>query len=210
MVIMKLYYSKGACSLVPRIIINELKIPCEFESVDLTTKITQSQKNFYEINPKGYVPTIVTDDNKVLTENTVILQYLADHYGAAFMLPATKDFERYRILEWLNFISTELHKNFAVLFNPKFPQTIKNEIQMPLLQQKFEIVENQLAKNEFLTGDHFSLPDAYLFVVLRWAVFFKLDLKSLPNLIHFFNTMLARPSVKKSLSEEELPNREIA
>jgi len=199
---MKLYFAKGACSLVPRIIINELNIPCEFESIDMKTKMTESGKNFHDINPKGYVPTIVTDDNQVLTENAVILQYLADHYGAT-LLPGTNDFHRYQILEWINFIATEIHKNFSLLFKPQYPQEVK-DIQMSLLQQKFAYVDKQLSKTTYLSGDNFSLPDAYLLVMLTWTTHFKFDLNSLTHVVRFFNMMLDRPSVKKSLQEEGL------
>lgn len=207
---MKLYYAKGACSLVPRIIINEINIPCEFESVDLQTKTTQSGKNFNDINPKSYVPTIETDDHHVLTENSVILQYLADHYDATSLLPGTKEFHRYQILEWVNFVTTELHKNFGVLFKPQYPEEMKKDVQIPLLQQKFAYVDKQLSKTKYLTGDQFSLPDAYLFVMLMWSIHLKVDLKNLSHLTQFFNTMLERPSVKKSLEEEGIRLRAMA
>src|SRR5437870_2266196 len=113
---MKLYYSKGACSLAVRILINELNISCKYEAVNLKTKETETGKNFYEINPKGAVPTLILENNNVLTENAVIHQYLADQQKAHHLLPNLNDFKRYQVLEWLNFIATELHKGFSPLF----------------------------------------------------------------------------------------------
>src|SRR5690349_19217638 len=122
---MKLYYSKGACSLAVRIIINEIGLQSEYEAVDLKTKKTATGQDFLKINPKGSVPVIQTDEKQILTENAVIQQYLADTNKATQLLPALGNFERYRVLEWLNFISTELHKGFSPLFNPNVPNELK-------------------------------------------------------------------------------------
>ena len=144
---MKLYYSKGSCSLAVQIIINEIGIESAFEAVNLSTKKTSTGIDFFTINPKGSVPTLVTDENKVLTENAVIQQYLADTYKATSLLPANGDFQRYQVLELLNFISTELHKNCSPLFNPNIPEQIKEDIFRPILKTRLTLVANQLQKN---------------------------------------------------------------
>ena len=201
---MKLYYSKGACSLAPRIIINEIGIACEFETVDLTSKKTQSGQNFNTINPKGSVPTLVTNDNETLTENAVILQYLADINKAESLLPFIGNFKRYKVLEWLNYVTTELHKGFAPLFNPNMPQEIKDTIYIPQLKTKFAYLNKNLEDKTYLNGEQFTLPDAYLFVVLTWSFYFKIDLNEWPNVMRFLKDVQARKAVQQSLEEENL------
>ncbi len=199
---MKLYYAKGACSLVPRIIINELGLTMvTFESVNLKTKITASGENFLHINPKGSVPVLKLDQGEVLTENAVILQYLADQAKATQLLPNIAEFQRYRVLEWVNFITTELHKGFSVFFNPSIPDTLKNDIFKPLIFKKFDYVNQQL-QNNYLMGSHFTLPDAYLFVILTWATLFKFDLNAWPNLHAYFQRLRDRKSIQLSLMQE--------
>ena len=201
---MKLYYTKGACSLAVRIIINELEIPCEYESVDLATKKTENSKDFLQINPKGGVPTIELDDGHILTENAVIQQYLADTHSEKKLLPSINDFERYHTLEWLNYVATELHKGFSPLFNSKLPQEIKDELFIPMLQKKFAYVDKHLQQNKYLLGKHFTLPDGYLFVMLLWANKFKLDLSKFANISQYYQHMRERPAIMKSLKEEHL------
>lgn len=201
---MKLYFSKGACSLVPRIIINELNLPCEFIAVDLATKKTQNGDNFYSINAKGSVPALTIDKGETLTENAVILQFLADSTKATALLPPVNQWERYRVLEWLNFITTELHKGFSPLFNAKLSQDVKDQIFIPALKAKLSHVNTHLEKNTYLSGDNFTLPDAYLFVMLTWASHFKFPFQEWTHLSRYFNELLARTSVQKSLEEEGL------
>ncbi len=198
---MKLYYANGTCSLAVRIIINEIGLNSEFEAVDLKTKKTASGQDFFQINPKGSVPVIVTDDNEILTENSVIQQYLADTHHATQLLPALGNFKRYRILEWLNYISTELHKGCGPLFSPGIPLELKNDIFKPALKNKLSYVEKNL-KNQFLLGEHFTLADAYLFVILSWLPHFKIDLNEWPQLSRYFTELQQRPTIKKSLTEE--------
>jgi glutathione S-transferase len=200
---MKLYYSKGACSLAVRIILNELAIPCDYEAVDLKTKKTETGLDYFTINFKGAVPVLVLDNQEVLTENSIIQQYLADQYKATQLLPPVGDFKRYRVLEWLNFVSSDLHKGFGPLFNANVSEAMKEEIFKPILKNKFNFVEKRLANNKFLLGDHFTLPDGYLFVVLRWAQHFKI-LSTFPHLSRYFSDLQKRPSVQKSLKEEGL------
>lgn len=201
---MKLYYSKGACSLTVRIIINELGLASDYESVNLSAKQTETGTDFLSVNPKGAVPTLVIEQNKILTENAVILQYLADSQQATELLPPVTDFNRYRVLEWLNYVSTEMHKGAGILFNPRVPQTVKDELFIPLLKAKLNYLAAHLAKQAYLAGDHFTLPDAYLFVVLNWLQVFKIDLHEWPALSAYFATIKNRAAVKKSLQEEGL------
>jgi glutathione S-transferase len=198
---MKLYYATGACSLAVHIVINELNLPCEYESVDLHTKKTKTGVNFLEINPKGEVPTLVLDNGQVLTENAVIQQYLADQHPSP-LLPNKEDFRHYRVLEWLNFVSTDIHKGFGPLFSSDVPQALKESLFIPNIKKKFAYVDQQLANNTFLTGNEFALPDGYNFVLLTWLKPLKVDLAQWPNITRFFNAVKARPAVHKSLEEE--------
>lgn len=201
---MKLFYTKGACSLATRIVINEIGIDCEYESVDLRTKRTESGEDYLKINPKGAVPALLIYDNEVLTENTVIQQYLADKNKAVNLLPAIGNLKRYRVLEWLNYISTELHKSFGSLFNPVIPQELKDKYLVPLLKAKFDFVNNQLKNKDYLYSSTFTLPDAYLFVMILWTYHFKFDLNAWPYIAHYFSGLQQRKSIKKSLEEEGL------
>ncbi|KTD24805.1 glutathione S-transferase [Legionella lansingensis] len=200
---MKLYFTQGACSLAVRIVINEIGVDCEYEAVDLKTKKTEENRDFLSVNPKGAVPVLELDNHQILTENAVIQQYLADKYQARELLPPVGDFNRYRVLECLNFISTEVHKSFGGLFNPSFPQEIKDKIFIPLIKSKLSFIDKQL-KNQYLMGDHFTLADAYMFVMLLWAGSFKIDLKAWDRLPHYFATLNKRGSIVKSLKEETL------
>jgi glutathione S-transferase len=201
---MKLYYSRGACSLAVRIVIHEIGIACAFESVDLKTKQTETNADYFKINLKGAVPALVLDEGAVLTENVVIQQYLADTYKAETLLPPAGHFNRYRVLEWLNFVSTDLHKSCSPLFNPKVPQEIKDTIFKEVLKKNLQFTDKHLEKNSYLTGDDFTLPDSYLFVVLRWLPSFGIAHADYPNLARFFNEVKERPAVAKALQEEGL------
>lgn len=201
---MKLYYAPGACSLAVRITINEIGLKSEYELVDLKQKKTAGGKDFLNINPKGSVPTIETDDGEILTENAVILQYLADTAKATKLLPNVGDFKRYRILEWVNYITTELHKTCGPLFSPAISQEIKDQIFIPLLKSKLSFVDKHLENRNYLFGDGYTLPDGYLFVILRWAIYFKLNLADWPNLQRYFNELSKRKSVHESLVQENL------
>ena len=199
---MKLYYTKGACSLVVRIIINELNINTEFESVNLSTKKTTTGRNFLEINPKGAVPTLEINPKEILTENAVILQYLADNAKATQLLPAIGDFNRYRVLEWLNYVATDLHKGIGILFNPAVTSELREQLFIPLLKSKLTFVNNHLQDNRYLAGESFTLPDAYLFVMLLWTSYFNLDLKEWSHLARYFEELKSRLSIKKALEQE--------
>lgn len=199
---MKLYYSKGACSLSIRITMNEIGVKCEFEAVDLKTKQTESGQDFLKVNPKGAVPTLVTDKNEILTENVAIQQYLADTYQATQLLPALNHFDRYRVIEWLSYVATDLHKTCGPLFNPAISNDLKASFYHPLLKGKLDFVNKQLAEREFLALNQFTVADSYLFVILSWLPYFKIDINQWENLSKYRKTLLERNSVKQALTAE--------
>jgi len=201
---MKLYYSRGACSLAVRIIINEIGLTSEYEAVDLKTKQTETGSDFLKINPKGVVPTFITDEGETLTEVSVILQYLADSAHAAQLMPPPPHFNHYRVLEWLNYVATELHKSIGPLFRTTFTEEMKQSIFVPMIKTKLKFVDNHLHRHKFLVDEHFTLPDAYLFVILRWAMMLKFDLAKWPYVYRYFAELLNRPSIQKSMQEEGL------
>lgn len=198
----KLYYSKGACSLAPRITLNELGVPFDQVSVNLKTKETEKGEDYLKINPKGSVPAIQLDDGSVLTENTALHQFLAEKHHANALLPPPGEMKRYRILEWLSHISTDLHKSFGAFFNPEIPADLKEKIFKPLLMKKLKLVETHLKNNTYLMGNDYTLPDAYLYVITRWFPLVKLDTNEFPNLMRFSKKMEERPAVKKALVDE--------
>lgn len=198
---MKLYYSPGACSLSPHIVALEADLPLQLEKTDLAKKTTASGEDFLKVNAKGYVPALKLDDGSVLTEGPAIVQYLADKAPASKLIPAAGTLERYRVLEWLNFISTELHKTFSPLFNPTTTDARKQEVR-EYLAKRFTTVEQQLAKTPFITGDSFTVADAYLFTVLGWGKYVNVELpKSLQD---YLGRVFQRPAVQQALKEEGL------
>jgi len=203
---MKLYYTSSVCSLAVRIILHELGISCEYESVNLKTKITETGLDYLKINPKGSVPALVLNNNDVLTENAVILQYLADTYNAVELLPPVGNIKRYRTLEWLNFVSTDLHRYCAPLFWSKFSEDTKENVFIPILSNKLSIVDRHLHNHKFLMGNLLTLADSYLFVILIWLAKLKINIKEWPNLSRYFVDMKQRKSVQQALDEENLVN----
>ena len=201
---MKLYFSPGACSLSVHITVNEMGLPCEYEAVDLKTKKTASGADFLKVNPKGEVSTFVLDNGEVMTENAVIMQYLADHYKKTNFLPGIDDFNRYRILEWVNFITTDIHKSFFPLFSQAVAQEEKDNIFIPLIKKKFDFVDKHLENRDFVAADRYTLPDGYLFVMISWLPMFKIDMNGWKNIPRYFAAIKARPAVQKSLAEEGL------
>lgn len=200
---MKLYFSKGACSLAVRITLHELGVPCKFESVDLKTKTTETGKNFLEINPKGVVPVLVLDNQEILTENAAIQQYLADTYKAPHLLASVGTFKRYRTLEWLTFISTDLHKGCSPLFNSKVPQDLKNSIFIPNLKKSLNIADIHLNHQQpYLMGEEFTVADSYLFVILSWLPHFEIQLSEWKHLSRYVVELRKRPAIQQSLKEE--------
>lgn len=199
---MKLFYAKGACSLGVRIVITEMGINCEFESVNLQTKKTETGQDYLKINDKGSVSALQLDDGQILTENLVIMQYLVDHFKNSQLCPPVNDFKRYKVLEWLNFMSTEVHKTLGALFNPAIVGEYREKIIMPLIKKRFDYLNSHLEGKDFLYDNHFTLPDAYLFVMLLWTFHFKINLQDWPNLEQYFNHLSQHPSVVKALKAE--------
>lgn len=203
---MKLFYSPGACSLAPHILLREAGLTADLVRVDLATKKTEQGEDFRSINPKGYVPALVLDAGGVLTETAVILQYLADLAPDKKLIPAAGDMERYRCLEWLNFISTELHKSLGALFNPNTPQTWR-EIVLQMLSRRLDFIAKQLADQPYLMGSSFMAADAYLFTLLSWTAHLNIDLSNWPVLKEYLARVAARPAVRQTLAEEGLLKR---
>jgi glutathione S-transferase len=200
---MKLYYAPGACSLSPHIVATEAGIPVELVKVDLGKHQTASGEDFMAINPKGYVPALRLDDGTVLTEGPAIVQYLADKNPASGLAPANGSIERYRLQEALNFIGTELHKNFGPLFNPATPDAAK-EAQKATIAKKLAYLNDQLANKQYLMGDKFTVADAYAFTIVNWTNFVKIDLKPYPNLAAYMGRVGGRPKVQETLKAEGL------
>jgi glutathione S-transferase len=200
---MKLYYSPGACSLAPHIAICEAGLPFAGEKVNLQTKKTESGGDYLRINAKGSVPALVLDDGAVLTECAVILQYIADRVPAAKLAPPAGTFERYRLMEWLNYVSTEIHKGFSPLWNPKATPDWKAAA-VALLGSRLGWLAGQLEGKSYLTGESFSVADAYLFTVLSWAAHVGVDLGQWPALAAYQSRVGHRPKVQQALREEGL------
>lgn len=201
---MKLYYSKGACSLAIHITLHELKQPCEYIPVTLSTHTLSNGEDFYTINPKGAVPTLQLDNGTILTENAIIQQYLADTHKARQLLPPLGDIQRYHVLAWLNYASTDLHKSFSPFFNGKVPKPVLEEAFKPIIVNRLTYLNNQLATHDYICGKHYTLPDAYIFTTLRWVGHTGLSLNDYPHVLRYFNQMKARPSVVAAMKEEGL------
>lgn len=200
---MKLYYSPGACSLSPHIVSREVGIPVDLVKVDTKTHKTEDGRDFYTINPRGYVPVLELDDGTVLREGPALVQFLADKVPASGLAPAAGTMDRVHLQEWLTYIGTEIHKTFAWLFNPAAPEEAK-KIARDRLATRFAEVDQHLASRKFLLGDNFTVADAYLFTVVNWSNFMKIDLQPYPNLSAFMARVVARPKVQEALKAEGL------
>jgi glutathione S-transferase len=200
---MKLYFAPGACSLSPHIVLREAGLPFDLESVDLKAKKLKNGADYYQINPKGQVPLLALDDGETLTEGPAIVQYIADMAPASGLIPPAGSKERYRAQEWLNFISSELHKNFSPLFRPNTPDDYK-PLARDNVANRFAYVDKHLSNRPYLLGDKFMVADAYLFTMLKWAKFLSLDLTPFPNLLKFMARVGERPKVKEALRTEGL------
>lgn len=198
---MKLYYAPHACSLAPHIVLRELDLPFELIRIDNITRRTASGEDFLAINPKGYVAALQLDNGQVLTEGPAILQYLADLRPEANLAAANGTFERVRLQEWLNFISTEIHGGLGWLFSAQFPNEVKALIKAKLFK-RFVVLSQTLERQEYLMADGFSIADAYLFTVLRWVPLFSIELNQWPALVRFQARVGQRPAVKTALSAE--------
>ncbi len=199
----KLYYSPGACSLSPHIVLRESGLPFDLVLASTKTKKLADGTDFNTINPKSYVPVLELNDGQRLTEGPAIVQYIADQVPAKQLAPAAGTMERYRVMEWLNFITSELHKSFSPLFNPAMPEEGKALYRQRLLT-RFQWVDSQLEGRDYLMGNSFTVPDAYLFTVTNWCKPVGLDISSFKNLGAFMARMAARPAVQEALAAEGL------
>jgi len=198
---MKLYYAPGACSLSPHIVLREADLRFTLVKTDTKTKKLEGGGDYWAINPKGYVPCLELDNGERLTEGPAIVQYIADRAPTKGLAPESGSFERYRLQEWLNYVSTELHKGYGALFTPTTPQDYK-PIVLDRLALRYELVEAALSKQPYLLGAGFSVADAYLFVVTRWADRVKLSLERFPSLRAFQARVGERPTVHAALAAE--------
>lgn len=200
---MKLYYSPGACSLSPHIVLNEAGFNYEVERVDLASKKTEKGADFLAINPKGYVPVLALDDGQILSEGPAIVQYLGDQKPASGIVPKAGSMERVRAQEWLNFITSELHKTYSPLFRPTTPEEYK-KLAREYLAKRLAILDKHLAGKQYILGDKFTAADAYAFTVLRWSQYTNVDLSPFPNIKAFMERVAARPKVQETLKQEGL------
>ena len=200
---MQLYFSPGACSLASHIALREAGLPFDLKRTDVKTKKLEDGSDYFAVNSKGAVPALRLDDGQVLTEGPAILQYIADQKPDSRLAPKSGTLERYRLLEWLNFITSEIHKGFSPLFNPTVDVKVK-EYTTQNLEKKFDWLNTQLAGKKFLTGDNFTIADAYLFVVVNWTNFVGIDLARWPALKEFQARVAARPQVQEAMTTEGL------
>jgi glutathione S-transferase len=200
---MKLYFAPGACSLAPHIASSELGIPLDLEQVDIREKKTKSGKDYWTINPKGQVPMLELDNGERLTEVPVILQYLSDQKPAAGFSPAAGTMDRYRMLEWLNVVTSDMHKTYGPIFRPTTPDEFK-KLSREVIGRRLEWLDKHLAGKQYLMGDKFTLPDMYMFTVLRWSPVVGVDLGKYPNVKAYADRVAARPKVAEALKAEGL------
>lgn len=199
----KLYYSPGACSLSPHIVLREAGLPFDLVLASTKTHKLADGTDYYGINPKGYVPLLELDDGQRLTEGPAIVQYLADQAPASKLAPPAGTMERYRLMEWLNFITSELHKGFSPLFNAAYPEEAKALGRTKLIE-RFKWVDGQLEGKTFLMGDTFTVADAYLFTVSNWAQHVGVDLAPFSRLADYRARIAQRPAVQEALKAEGL------
>ena len=199
---MKLYYSPGACSVAPHIVLREAGLKFDLEKVDLAAKKTETGEDYLAVNPKGYVPALKLDDGTVLTEVAVVCQHIADLRPRRGLAPKPKTPERYKLMEWLNFVATEIHKGISDFYNPKITPEWR-EAKLERLGRRFDYLEKALGSNQYLMGE-FSIADAYLFTVLNWTDRLQVDLSRWPNIQSYKGRIAGRPSVKKTMKAEGL------
>ncbi|WP_306603590.1 glutathione transferase GstA [Azonexus sp.] len=200
---MKLFYTPGACSLSPHIVLCELALPHELVKVNLATQQTEDGRDFTTINPKGYIPALLLDDGELITEGPAIVQYLADLKPEAGLLPPAGTLARVRVQEWLTFIGTELHKNFTPLFKPTASADWKAAASSNI-ERRFAYLDDILNGRDYLTGSEFSVADAYLFTVINWTFFLKMSLAEWPALVDYHHRIATRPAVQEALRSEGL------
>lgn len=200
---MKLYYSPGACSLSPHIALLEAGLPYELVKVDLRAKKLENGDDYLQVNPKGQVPALRFDSGEMVTEGPVIVQVIADRAADKNLAPARDSAERYKLLEWLNFLTSELHKSFGPMFSPALSDDTKAFFKDRIMG-KLKYIDSQLAGRDYLMGKQFTVADGYLFTMLIWAERMKFDLAAMPNLVAYKARVAARPKVQEALKKEGL------
>ncbi|MBN6043272.1 glutathione transferase GstA [Citrobacter sp. ku-bf4] len=200
---MKLFYKPGACSLASHITLRESGKDFTLDGVDLMKKRLENGDDFFAVNPKGQVPALLLDDGTLLTEGVAIMQYLADSVPDRQLLAPVSSISRYKTLEWLNYIATELHKGFTPLFRPDTPEEYKPTVRA-LLEKKMQYVDAALSEGQWICGSRFTIADAYLFTVLRWAYAIKLNMDGLDHIAAYMKRMAARPGVAAAMKAEGL------
>lgn len=201
--LMKLYYLTGACSLASAIALLEAGLKFELVKVDRKTHKAADGLDFNEVNPKGYVPALALDNGEVLTENVAVLQYIADRNPAAKLAPPAGTLERYRLMEWLSFISSEIHKSFSPLFRAEAHEAVK-EYARANLSKRLDYAERALGSKSYLMGEQFTVADAYLYVVLGWGAHVNVDIGRWPQLKRLHERVGARPRTIEALKSEGL------
>ena len=200
---MKLYYSPGACSLSPHIVAREAGIEVDLVKVDLKARKLEDGGDYARINAKGYVPALALDDGTLLTEGTAIVQYLADRHPDSGLAPSNGTLERYRLQEWLNFLTSEIHKSFSPLFNPAAAEGWKQAARENIVR-RFDLITERLGPNAYLMGERFTVADAYLFTLLNWCQWTGIDLARWPALKAYQAHVAGRPKVQEALRAEGL------
>jgi len=200
---MKLYYSPGACSLSPHIVLREAGMKFDLAKTSTKTHTLADGSDYYAVNPKGYVPLLELDNGERLTEGPAIVQYIADHAPASGLAPAAGTMARYRLMEWLNFISTEIHKSFSPLFNAAMPDDAKAAFKSKI-KDRLTWVDSRLEGCDYLMGERFCVADAYLFTVTNWAPHVGIDIDDLKNLSAYRARVGARPAVQQAMQAEGL------
>ena len=201
---MKLYYWPGACSLSPHIVSREAGIDLQLPQLDRGERKTADGTVLSSVNPKNQVPVLEMDDGQKLTEGPVIVQYLADQKPASGLVPPPGTMERYRVQEWLNFVTSELHKTFGAAVPSDHAGRIQDDLSREFLGQRFDWIDKQLAGKQYLMGDKFTVADAYLFTVLRWSPRVGIDLSKWPNITAYLDRVAARPKVQEAMKAEGL------
>jgi glutathione S-transferase len=200
---MKLYYSPGACSLSPHIALLEADLPYDLVKVDLKAKTLENGDDYLKVNPKGQVPALALDSGELVTEGPVIVQMIADKAAGKNLAPTRDSTERYKLLEWLNFLTSEVHKSFGPMFSPVLADDAKAFFKDRVMG-KFKYIDGALAGHDYLMGKQFTVADGYLFTMLTWADRMKFDLSGMPNLVAYRDRVAARPKVKEALTKEGL------
>jgi glutathione S-transferase len=200
---MQLYFAPGACSLATHITLREAGLPFELKRADVQTKKLEDGSDYLAVNSKGAVPALKLDNGQVLTEGVAIMQYLADQRPDSGLAPKNGTIERYRLQEWLNYITSEVHKSFSPLWNPTVDPAVK-KFALDNLAKKFEWLNKQLTGKKYLTGDTFTIADSYLFTVLNWSNFLHVDLSKYPAIRDFQSRVAARPKVHEAMEVEGL------